>query len=86
METFKIFVTIMGVLMSFGYYPQAYKIWKEKTSVGVSIPAYIIFSAGTATWLIYGIVIKDAIIILSFVFGVVGSWLVLVLTSIYKDR
>lgn len=86
MELFKIFVTIMGVVMSLGYYPQAYKIWKNKTAVNVSVPSFFIFSLGTLTWLIYGILLGDKPIILSFVLGVIGSWSVLILTLIYKDK
>lgn len=86
MELFKIFVTIMGVVMSLGYYPQAYKIWKNKTAVNVSIPSFFIFSLGTLTWLVYGVLLGDKPIILSFVLGVIGSWSVLILTLIYKDK
>ncbi len=86
MEIFKIFVTIMGIAMSLAYYLQAYTIWKNKSAQNVSIPAYIIFSLGTLTWFIYGILLRDRAIILSFVFGVIGAWTVLVLTSIYRNK
>lgn len=84
MKIFDIFVTIMGVVMSLGYFPQAYKIWKDKSSSNISIPAFIIFSVGTLTWFIYGIVLKDTTIILGFTLGVIGSWAVLFLTLYYK--
>ncbi len=86
MEAFRIFVTIMGVIMSFGYYPQAYTIWKNKSAANISVPAFIIFSLGTLTWFIYGVVINDRPIMISFVLGVIGSWAVLVLTLIYKNK
>jgi MtN3 and saliva related transmembrane protein len=85
MEFFRIFVTIMGVAMSFGYYPQAYKIWKSKSSINISIPAFIIFFLGTLTWSIYGFLIQDITIIISFVIGVIGSFLVLLLSLIYRN-
>jgi MtN3 and saliva related transmembrane protein len=86
MEAFKIFVTIMGVVMSLGYYPQVYKIWKNKDAANISIPTFVIFSLGTLTWLIYGIVLGDRPIVLSFSLGVVGAWAVLILAFIYKKR
>ncbi len=86
MEIFKVFVTIMGIVMSLGYYPQAYKVWKNKSAENISIPAFVIFSLGTLTWFIYGLVINDLPIIVSFVLGVVGSWAVLILTLVYKKE
>ncbi len=86
MDVFRIFVTIMGVVMSLGYYPQAYKIWKNKSAADISLPAFIIFSLGTLTWLIYGIVIHDNPIIISFVLGVIGAWAVMILSFIYKNH
>ncbi|KKT81707.1 MAG: hypothetical protein UW78_C0006G0072 [Candidatus Azambacteria bacterium GW2011_GWA1_44_9] len=76
----------MGVLMSIGYYPQAYIIWKNKSSQGISILTYSIFSVGTFVWTIYGFYLRDVPIILSFILGVVGSWLVLGLTLYYKRK
>lgn len=76
--------TITGVLMSLGYYPQAWKIWRAKSAKNISIPAFIIFSAGTASWLAYGIFLNDVTIILSFGLGVVGSWTILILSFIYR--
>lgn len=86
MEIFRIFVTIIGVVMSLGYYPQAYKIWKSKSSTNISIPAFIIFFLGTLTWSIYGFLIQDVTIIVSFIIGVVGSSLVLTLALIYRNN
>ncbi|MEK6830115.1 MAG: SemiSWEET family transporter [Nanoarchaeota archaeon] len=82
----KILATVMGIIMSLGYFPQAYKIYKNKSSKNISILSYIIFSLGTLTWLIYGISINDLPIILGFILGVIGSWLVLILTLIYNKK
>ena len=81
-----VFATIMGVIMSLGYFPQAYKVYKNKSSKDISILAFIIFSLGTLTWFIYGLVFRDIPIILGFVLGVIGSWLVLILSLIYKKK
>ena len=82
----QIFVTLMGILMSVGYYPQAYTIWKTKSSQNISIFTYTIFSVGTLAWTIYGFYLNDLPIILSFIIGVVGSWLVLGLTIYYRRQ
>lgn len=82
----KILVTVMGVLMSVGYYPQAYKIWKTKSAKDISLFTYTIFAIGTVSWTMYGIYLRDIPIILSFVVGIVGSWLVLGLTLYYRRK
>ncbi len=70
--------------MSVSYFLQAWEIYKNKSSENVSIPSFAIFGVGTFTWFIYGISIKDIPIILSFIAGVVGSWLVLALIFVYR--
>ena len=84
MNIIEILATIAGIMMSVGYYPQAYKIWKEKSSKDVSKLSYIIFGVGTTIWMLYGLYIKNWTIFWSFIFGVVGSWLVLILILVYK--
>jgi len=86
MAIFKIFLAIIGLAMSFGYYPQIYKMWKNKSSENISLPTYAIFSLGTLTYLIYGILTKDITLIISFVLGVFGSWTVLILILVYKKK
>src|SRR3989338_5967802 len=39
-------VTIVGVGLSVAYYPQAWRIWKKRSSEDVSIPSYILFAVG----------------------------------------
>ena len=86
MEIFKIFLAIIGLAMSFGYYPQIYKMWKNKSSENISLPTYAIFSLGTLTYLIYGILTKDSTLITSFILGVLGSWTVLILILVYRKK
>lgn len=78
--------TIMGVVISWGYYFQAYNIIKNKSTKNVSLVSYIIFALGTSTWLTYGLYLMDWTIILGFAFGVIGSWLVLILFLIYRNN
>lgn len=78
--------TIMGVVISWGYYFQAYNIIKNKSAKNVSLASYVIFALGTLTWLAYGLYLMDWTIIIGFIFGVIGSWLVLVLMFLYRDN
>ncbi len=77
-------VAILGIVMSLGYFPQAYRIYQKKDAEDVSLVTFIIFAVGTFVWTIYGIVLRDWVLIAGFVVGVVGSWSVLWLTIYYR--
>ncbi len=81
---FESLTTIAGVAMSFGYYPQAYKIWRTKSAHGVSLVSCALFAFGTLIWTLYGFFKMDTTIIISFIFGLIGSWTVLILTCIFQ--
>lgn len=55
---------IAGALTTICFVPQVYKIIKEKSAKGVSLPMYLLFGLGVTFWLIYGIIIDDTPIIL----------------------
>ena len=82
----EVLASIMGIIMSLGYYPQAYKILKHKSAKNVSLLSFIIFAIGTVTLLVYGIIINSIAIILGFALGVIGSWLVLILILVYDKK
>ncbi len=84
-EFFRIFVTVVGIIMSIGYFPQAWRMIKNKSSKDVSITTCIILAVGTFVWTVYGFLINDLVVIISFVVGVIGSWLVLAIKIKY-DR
>ena len=86
MNTLQIVTTIVGIAMSLGYFPQAYKIYKSKSAENISLLTFSVFGLGTLLWTVYGFSIKDLTIILSFIPGVVGSWLILFLALRYKKQ
>jgi MtN3 and saliva related transmembrane protein len=79
-----ILATLLGVCMSIAYFPQAYKIYKNRSSKDISLLSYGIFALGTVVWLIYGFLLQDLPIMISFGIGVLGSWTVLTLAIIYR--
>lgn len=84
MEIFKIFVTILGVCMSLGYFPQAYKIYKLKSAKEISLINYSVLSFGNFVWFLYGVLTSDMVLIVSFAVAVVGSWTILGLVIKYR--
>jgi MtN3 and saliva related transmembrane protein len=59
--------TIVGVIAAlltmFGFVPQSIKMWKTKSVKDVSGTTLIQFSIGVALWMLYGIHLRDYIII-----------------------
>lgn len=85
-DWFDTLVTVLGVAMSCGYYPQAYALWKRKSAGDISLLSYSVFVVGTITWTIYGFYRQDSAIIWSFIIGAIGSSLVLGLALYYRKK
>lgn len=85
MNFLQIATTVVGTMMSLAYFPQAYRMFKNKSGFNISIPTFLLFGIGTLLWTIYGFSIGDITLILSFIPGVLGSWLILFL-AIYYNR
>ena len=83
-ELFSALITLLGILMSLGHFPQAIKILRNKSAKDISLMTYSVFAFGSYVWLIYGFVIKELPIIISFIIGSIGSTFVLVLKIRYK--
>lgn len=80
MEHFiEVFVTVVGIIMSIGYFPQAWRIWTTRSAASVSPVTFGILALGTSVWTLYGIYRHDWVIISGFALGMLGSWLVLLL-------
>ncbi len=83
-ELLNVLAAVSGALMSIGYFPQAYKIWKNRSAHDVSLFTYVLFAVGTIIWLVYGIATRQWPIVAGFIIGVIGSLLVLILTFKYR--
>jgi MtN3 and saliva related transmembrane protein len=78
--------TVMGVLMSLGHFPQAYRVFKNRSAKDISLIAYTIFALGGLTWFVYGIQTDNRTIMISYAPGVIGAWLVLGLALAYRGK
>jgi MtN3 and saliva related transmembrane protein len=86
MRFFQILTAVVGIVMSLGYFPQAYRLYKTKSAENISLVTFVIFALGTLIRTLYGVFIKDPVLILSFIVGVIGSWSVLFLAIKYKMK
>lgn len=85
-SVFQIVTIVVGIIMSIGYFPQAYKIYKNKSAKNISVVSFSIAAFGTLIYTLYGFFIHDIVLILSFIVGVIGSRLVLFLTLKYRKK
>ena len=65
MTTLSILATIFGVVMTFGAFPQIYKIYKRKSAKDISAISYSVFTLGGIVWLLYGIELNSSAVIIS---------------------
>lgn len=63
METIPLFIEIIGliaaILTTASFVPQVYKIWKTKSTDGISLTMFLMFFCGVLLWLLYGIYIHS---------------------------
>ena len=65
MEIATIIGSVGGVLTTLSALPQAIKSWKDKSVKDISIYMYITLCVGVILWLIYGLMIKDNVVIIA---------------------
>jgi MtN3 and saliva related transmembrane protein len=62
-------VTTVGLVAAFcttiSYVPQIRKIWATGETEDISLKMFLILTAGIALWIVYGIMQRDAVIILA---------------------
>ena len=51
---YEIIGLIAAALTTSAFIPQVYKVYKEKSAVGISLTMYLIFFVGLSLWLFYG--------------------------------
>ncbi len=80
------FTTIFGIIMAFGYFPQAWKMFKTRSVKDISPLSFWIFFIGNCTWWFYGFSINDWPLKISPAVGILGSGLVLSLYYLFKQK
>ncbi len=59
MTILSILATVFGVVNGFANLPQIYKIFKKKSAKDLSVVTYLVLTAGTIVWVLYGIEITN---------------------------
>ena len=48
---------IAGTLSTVAFVPQAWRVWRTRSARDLSLPMYLIFTAGVALWFVYGLLL-----------------------------
>lgn len=75
-----------ALITTFCLLPQLYKIIKDKNIEGVSVLTYGLLFTGQMTWVVYGLLVNDTIVICANLVSGVLSLLIIVFFNIYKKR
>jgi MtN3 and saliva related transmembrane protein len=76
------YATLIGFFSGFfttiAFIPQAYKVWKTKSTKDISLWMFLIFKAGVAGWLVYGVLTDNLPIIFANILTLFLAFLILV--------
>jgi len=74
MEKYMFVVGIAGQLL---YFIQAIKIFAAKDAGEVSLPAYTLGFIAVTSWMLYGMMLKNKVLIVSNIIAMIGALLVI---------
>ena len=78
------YMLVMGVFGQLIFYNQGIKIFMCRSAQNVSITAFIIGLISVTSWLIYGILLKNRVLIVANIVAVIGAIFALVGILIYS--
>ncbi len=77
---------IAAMFTTFGFVPQIIKMYRSKSSKDVSLGTLIQFSIGTALWTIYGIHIRDLIVVIANVVSFITIAIAIIVHIHYREN
>jgi MtN3 and saliva related transmembrane protein len=57
--------SIAAILTTTSFIPQVIQVWRTRHTKDISFGMYVIFTAGVATWLVYGVMLNSWPIIIA---------------------
>ena len=48
---------VAGTLSTVAFVPQVWRVWKTRSARDLSLPMFLIFTAGVALWFVYGLLL-----------------------------
>ena len=62
---YEIIGLVAAALTTSAFIPQVYKVYKDKSAVGISLTMYLIFFIGLSLWLLYGYLVGSISIVIA---------------------
>ena len=75
---------IAAILTTSSFLPQLIKVWKTKSSKGVSILMYFVMLSGVILWGVYGYLIESKSVLIANI--VAGLLQIVILILIFKNK
>ncbi|MEN0019419.1 MAG: SemiSWEET transporter [Planctomycetota bacterium] len=77
---------VAAALTTGAFFPQAIKIWRTGKTDGISLPTYAVFTTGIASWLVYGLLLRNGPIIAANIITLIPAVAILTLTASKRAR
>ena len=81
---YEIFGFIAAILTTSSFLPQLIKVWKTKSSKGVSTLMYFVMLSGVILWGVYGYLIESKSVLIANI--VAGLLQIVILILIFKNK
>lgn len=75
---------IAAILTTSAFVPQVLKVWKSKSTLGVSVSMYLVMLLGVFLWGVYGYIIESRSIMIANT--VTGFLQLMILVLIFKNK
>ncbi|MDP9211754.1 MAG: PQ-loop domain-containing transporter [bacterium] len=82
----ELFAAVSGVIASAAYFPEALKIYRNKSAHDISLITFSIWFMFSIVWLFYGIHLGELPVVLTYSIALVGVSLVFGLSIFYDQR
>lgn len=84
LKQYRKYMLVVGVLGQFLFYSQFYTIIQSKSAKNISLEGFLCSSFSALSWLIYGLMLHDKVLIVSSAVGIVGAFSVVIAIFVYR--
>jgi len=81
-----VLATVIGSISALAYLPQAYKMYKRKSSSDISMTSYGIWTVSTVIWLLYAISISNYPLMTTSTIGLFGITSIIIMYFKYNKK